>query len=231
MKRAFLVTGTDTGVGKTVVTGGLAAAFGRAGTDVGVMKPLASGAVRVRGKLVSEDALFLQKASGVQDPLGLINPVCLKPPLAPSMAAEIAKKRIDLRVVWEAFRELRARHSTIIVEGVGGLLVPLLTGFTVAHFARRLKLPLLIVTRPSLGTLNHTALTVHAARSFKLPILGLVINESRSERRGLAERLNPAALVRECRVPILAEIPYLGPDPAVALRHPAFDRIAKALNS
>jgi dethiobiotin synthetase len=231
MTRAFLVTGTDTGVGKTVVTGGIAAALARAGTDVGVMKPFATGALRVRGNLVSEDALFLKKASGVEDPLELINPVCLKPPLAPPMAAEVAKKRIDLRAVWQAYRELRARHSTIIVEGVGGLLVPLLTGFTVADFARRLKLPILIVTRPSLGTLNHTALTVHAARSFKLPILGLVINYSRKDRRGLAERLNPAALRKQTRVPVLAEIPYLGADPARALRHPAFDRVAEALNS
>ncbi len=230
MMRAFLVTGTDTGVGKTVVTGGIAAALARAGADVGVMKPFATGAIRVRGKLVSEDALFLQKASGVQDPLDQINPICLKPPLAPPMAAEVAKKRLDLRPVWQAYRELRARHSTLIVEGVGGLLVPLLTGFTVADFARRLQLPILIVTRPALGTLNHTALTVHAARSFKLPILGLVINHARSGRRGLAERLNPAALLKQTRVPILAEIPYLGADPARALRHPAFDRIAEALN-
>ncbi|HVE38996.1 MAG TPA: dethiobiotin synthase [Planctomycetota bacterium] len=231
MTRAFLVTGTDTGVGKTVVTGGIAAALARAGADVGVMKPFATGAIRVRGKLVSEDALFLQKASGMQDPLDRINPICLKPPLAPSMAAEVVKKRIDFRLVQQAYRELCARHSTMIVEGVGGLLVPLLIGFTVADFARRLKLPILIVTRPALGTLNHTALTVHAARSYKIPILGLVINHARSGRRGLAERLNPAALRKLTRVPILGEIPYLGADPARALRHPAFDRIAEALNS
>jgi dethiobiotin synthetase len=230
MTRGFLVTGTDTGVGKTLVTGGLAAALARRGVDVGVMKPFATGAKRVRGRQVSEDAQFLRRASGVDDPLDLINPVCLKAPLAPFMAAEVAKKPIDLQAVWKAYRELRARHSTIIVEGVGGLLVPLLTGFTVADFARRLQLPLVIVTRPSLGTLNHTALTVHAARSFKLPILGLVINDSSGGRRGLAERLNPAALRRQNRVPLLGEIPYLGADPVGALGHPSFDRIAEALN-
>jgi dethiobiotin synthetase len=231
MKRAFLVTGTDTGVGKTVVSGGIAAALARAGVDVGVMKPFATGAKRVRGRLVSEDAQFLRGASGVQDPLDLINPVCLRPPLAPEMAARAAKTRVGLRAVLAAWRELRGRHSTIIVEGVGGLLVPLLTGFTVAHFARRLRLPIVIVTRPSLGTLNHTALTVHAARSFRLPILGLVINHSQRPGRGLAERLNPAALRRQTRVPILGEIPHLGADPARALEHPAFDRLAEALNS
>ena len=230
MMRGFLVTGTDTGVGKTVVAGGIAAALVRRHLDVGVMKPFATGARRVRGRLVSEDARLLQRAAGVEDPLDLINPICLKPPLAPSLAAEVARKPIQLSRVWSAWRILSGRHSTMIVEGVGGLLVPLITGFTVADLARRLKLPLLVVTRPSLGTLNHTALTVHAARSHGLRIAGLVVNSVLRARRGLAERLNPAALEAQTGVPILAEIPFLG-DPARALRHPAFDRIAAALQS
>jgi len=229
MIRALLVTGTDTGVGKTIVSGGLAAALARRGIDVGVMKPFATGATRRRGTLVSEDAGFLQEAAGVRDPLALINPICLKPPLAPSMAARVARKPIDLRKVGAAYRALRAAHSTLIVEGVGGLLVPLLTGFTVAHLARRWKLPLLIVTRPTLGTLNHTSLTVLAARSFGLRVLGLVLNHGSSAPRGLAERLNPAALEAETRVPVLAEIPYLGSHPGKALRHRAFDRLVDRL--
>src|SRR5262247_1970348 len=155
MMRSFLVTGTDTGVGKTLVAGGIAAALARRGIDVGVMKPFATGAIRVGGRLVSEDAQFLKKAAGVDDPLDLINPSCLQPPLAPAMAARIAKKPIDLDKVWAAWRTLKARHSTMIVEGVGGLLVPLVTGFTVADLARRWNLPLVIVTRPTLGTINH----------------------------------------------------------------------------
>lgn len=226
----MLVTGTDTGVGKTVVAGGIAAALVRQGIDTGVMKPFATGARRVRGRLVSEDAQFLRRAARVEDPLDLINPVCLKPPLAPSMASQVAKTPIDLRAVWSAWRALTAEHSTMIVEGVGGLLVPLLTGFTVAHLACRLRLPILIVTRPTLGTINHTALTVHAARSFGLRVAGLVINSAARTRRGLAERLNPAALQLETRVPVLAEIPFLGGDPDRALRHPAFDRIAEAIS-
>lgn len=231
MKSGYLVTATDTGVGKTVVTGGIAAAFARRGVDVGVMKPFATGARRLAGRLVSDDALFLQEAAGVDDPLDLINPVCLKPPLAPSIAARVAKKTVTLVGTLAAWRILRARHSTMIVEGVGGLLVPLFTGFTVAHLARRLDLPLLIVVRPTLGTINHTALTVHAARSFGLRVAGLVINHAVRIRSGLAERHNPAALVGETRVPILGTIPYLGSDPGGALRHRAFDRIASALKS
>jgi dethiobiotin synthetase len=227
MTRSFLVTGTDTGVGKTLVTGGIAAALARRGIDVGVMKPFATGAIRVGGRLISEDARFLRRAAGVDDPLELINPSCLRPPLAPAMAAQVAKKPIDLDAVWDAWRTLTARHSTMIVEGVGGLLVPLVTGLTVAGLARRWKLPLVIVTRPSLGTINHTQLTVLAARSHGLRILGLVINSAVRTRRGLAERLNPAALEAETGVPILAEIPFL---PGGRFRHPAFDRIAARLS-
>ncbi len=228
---SFLVTGTDTGVGKTFVAGGLAAALARRGVSVGVMKPFATGARSVKGRLVSDDARFLKVAAGVTDPLDLINPICLKPPLAPSMAAEVAKKAINLEKVWAAWRTLTRRHPTVVVEGVGGLLVPLLTRFTVADLAEKLHLPLVIVTRPALGTLNHTALTVHVARSYGLRILGLVVNTATAGKKGLAERLNPAALELFTKVPVLAELPYLGADPARGPSHPAFDRILDRLES
>jgi len=172
---SFLVTGTDTGVGKTTVSAGLAAELARRGLPVGVMKPFATGARTVGGRLVSDDALLLQAAARVDDPLELINPVCLKPPLAPEMAARVARRPITPKTVWSAYQILSQKHRPMVVEGVGGLLVPLFTGFTVADLAKRLRLPLLIVTRPALGTLNHTALTVHAARAQGLRILGLVI--------------------------------------------------------
>lgn len=229
MLPSFLVTGTDTGVGKTLVTGGLAAELARRGVPVGVMKPFATGARSVRGRLVSGDARFLKSASGVEDSLSLINPICLRPPLAPSMAAEVSGSPIDLKKVWSAYTTLCARHSTLLVEGVGGLLVPLLPRLTVADLAQKMRLPLLIVTRPSLGTLNHTAMTVHVARSYGLRMLGLVINAALPARRGLAERLNPTALELLTRLPVLGEIPYLGADPARALRHPVFRRLVDRL--
>src|SRR5438105_5000070 len=107
---SFLVTGTDTGVGKTLVSGGLAAELVRRGIDVGVMKPFATGARSVRGRLVSDDALFLRSAAQVDDALDVINPICLRPPLAPSMASKVAKTPIDLKKVWSAYRTLSWRH-------------------------------------------------------------------------------------------------------------------------
>jgi dethiobiotin synthetase len=225
-----MVTGTDTGVGKTV-SAGIAAELRRRGVDVGVMKPFATGARSVRGRLVSEDAEFLKAAAGVEDPLDLINPVCLKPPLAPDMAARLAGVKIDLDRVWAAYRQLRRKHRTLVVEGVGGLLVPLTTRLTVADFARKLRLPLLIVTRPALGTLNHTALTVAAARSHGLKMLGLVLNSATNAKKGLAERLNPAALEQITGLTVLGELPYLGTPRPEALRHPVFRRIVDRLES
>jgi dethiobiotin synthetase len=201
---SVFVTGTDTDVGKTFVAAGLAAALARRGVDVGVMKPVASGAVRG----TSPDARILRSAARVDDPLSLINPICLAPPLAPSVAARLSRRRIDLGLVWSAFRRLRARHACLVVEGIGGLMVPIRDRYPVARLVRRLGLPLLVVTRPSLGTLNHTALTVEIARRFGLRVLGLVINHSRPGPIGLAERTNKAALVRECRTPVLGEIRY-----------------------
>ena len=117
----IFITGTDTEIGKTVVAGGLAAALKAAGVNVGVMKPIASGGIERKGHLVSEDAIFLKGAAQVDDALDLINPICLRPPLAPSVAAAIEGVSIDLRQIDEAFAELCQRHEFIVVEGVGGL--------------------------------------------------------------------------------------------------------------
>ena len=218
MTPSIFVTGTDTGVGKTFVACGIARALRRRGVDVGVMKPVATG--EARG--VSSDAVLLKDAAGVRDALQFVNPICLVPPLAPSVAARVSRTPIDLRRVWFAYGTLAARHDCMVVEGVGGLLVPVLERTPVAEMARRLGLPLVIVTRPTLGTINHTALTVLAARTFGLGVLGLVINHHRKFRVGLAERTNRQALEAECRVPVLGEVPY-GPGRG------AFDRIAGRL--
>jgi dethiobiotin synthetase len=228
---SIFVTGTDTGVGKTVVAAGIAAALARRGEDVGVMKPVASGARLRGGRLVSDDALLLVRAAGSRDPLELVNPICLRPPLAPSVAARVSGRRIGLGRVWKAYRTLSRVHECLVVEGVGGILVPVLDRFPVALLAKRLGLPLLIVARPTLGTINHTALTVLAARTHGLPVRGIVINHHARFRRGLAERLNPAALETETGVPVLGEVPWLGRDPARALRHRVFDAIAGKLRA
>lgn len=211
MSRSILVTATDTGVGKTIVAAGLAAALRRRGVDVGVMKPVACGD--------TADAVHLKRTAGVDDPLSLVNPLFFKAPLAPSVAAEAEKRRVDLRPVRAAYRELLRRHEGLVVEGVGGLLVPVKPRWTVAHFARELRLPLAIVTRPKLGTLNHTALTALAAREFGLRVYGLIVNFAEP---GRGDPRTWSALEAETGLPILGVIPHR-PKPA------AFDLLAATL--
>ena len=204
----IFITGTDTEIGKTVIAGGLAAALKAAGVDVGVMKPIASGGIEHKGQIVSEDAIFLKHATQVDDALDLINPICLRHPLAPSVAAEIEGVSINLRQIDEAFAELCQRHEFIVVEGVGGIAVPVREDMLVANIAQRFQLPLLIVARPNLGTINHTVLTVEFARSHNLKLHGIVLNASQHESKGLAEDTNPKELERLTHLPIWGTVPF-----------------------
>ena len=204
----IFITGTDTEIGKTVVAGGLAAALKAAGVDVGVMKPIASGGVEHKGHLVSEDAIFLKHAAQVDDALNLINPICLRHPLAPSVAAEIEGVSVNLRQIDDAFAELCQRHEFIVVEGVGGIAVPICEDMLVANLAQRFQLPLIVVARPNLGTINHTVLTVEFARSYNLEICGIVLNASQEGAKGLVEETNPKELERLTHLPILGTVPF-----------------------
>lgn len=210
--RGLFITGTDTGVGKTIVAAGLVRALRVRGVEAGAMKPVASGGRRTTQGLVSEDAELLQKAYAPADPLELINPLCLELPLAPGVAAELAGKKIEMEGVWKAYETLRRRHSFLVVEGVGGLMVPIWEEYLVIDLAREMGFPLLIVARPGLGTINHTLLTIAAARDYGLKIKGFLINGYREEEAGLAERTNPAQIEKLGKVPLLGVLPY---DPEV----------------
>ncbi len=215
--RGIFITGTDTGVGKTVVACALAAWGRHQGLDVGVMKPVATGgrfdAKVTTRRWVSDDAKRLAWAAGVDDPWPLVNPVCFQEPLAPWTAAMRARAPIRLDVVLEAFRLLSTRHRVLIVEGVGGLCVPLGPRVTVADLAKHLGLPLVLVARPGLGTLNHTLLTLSCARHYGLRIRGLIVNythpPSREPMARLAEQTNPPMIKRMAQVPVVGELPFL----------------------
>ena len=199
--RGVFVAGTDTEVGKTAIAAALAAALRGRGVDVGVMKPIASGGVP------SLDALMLKDAAATDDDLELINPICLTEPLAPSIAAEIDGVEIDLGAIRRARDELDRRHDVMIVEGIGGWLVPICEGVTSADIAVEFGLPVLIVARPGLGTINHTLLTLEAVRRRSLPVLGVVINRFNAAAATVAERTNPDQIERYGRVKVLAVVP------------------------
>jgi len=209
--RGIFITATDTGVGKTFVAAGLARALKVQGVNVGVMKPIASGGTRTSGGLVSDDALQLAEAIGSPDEPSLVNPVCFEAPLAPLVAARLEGEHVDLGLVWRAYETLAARHDFLVVEGVGGLLVPLDEGATVLDLITMFGLPALVVTRPTLGTINHTLLTVRYAREHGVDVLGLVVNAAKRhepDEEALTVETNPAVLEEWARAPILANFPY-----------------------
>ncbi len=191
------VTGTDTDCGKTIIAGGIARALLHKGYNVGVMKPVATwGDPRRepggRQRWISDDALHLRQAAATSDSLDLINPICFKAAMAPWPAARLEKKVIDLNRVTNAYKELCRRHTFLVVEGVGGLMVPLKRDFFVLDLIQRMKLAAVVVANPDLGTLNHTLLTVNALKRAGIPLSGVIINNYQGKTR--AEQTNPHVL-------------------------------------
>lgn len=202
----MFVAGTDTGVGKTLVACGLLRAFAAQGYAAVGMKPVASGARVVRGRLRNADVGLLERASNVRARASLVNPYVFAAPIAPHLAA--ARAGIDIRVhtIERAFRALAARADIVVVEGVGGLLVPLDRDHTTADLARRLDLPILLVVGMRLGCLSHALLTSAAIASRRLELAGWIANRIDPHMR--AYRDNVAALERRLGAPLLAEIAH-----------------------
>ena len=239
--RGLFVTGTDTGVGKTLIAGAIARRLRQIGRRVEVFKPVATGCPRKGGLgLVSEDAEFLAACAESRRTLAEIAPVCYATAVAPNVAAKREHRPVDLQAIFDAYSSLGGSFSgeqqaclqgaspspidAVIVEGVGGLLCPITDDFWVIHFAKMTALPLVIVARAGLGTINHTLLTIHAARSAGLNVAGVVINRylleggkeptapqgsqgSESFDAELAMHTNPQQIAERGRVEILAIVP------------------------
>jgi dethiobiotin synthetase len=200
--KGIFVTGTDTGVGKTITAAAIARYLHNTGVRVGVLKPVTSGALESEGDLVSEDAELLRWAAQSTATASDMAPYVLREPLAPSEAARHDGVTIRYDRIRESFDRLAARHDFLVVEGAGGLLVPLADDLLVADLAKRLGLPLLIVANPNLGTVNHTLMTCECAHSRGIEILGVVIN-GQPEQPGDAESYAPRLIERLSGVPLL----------------------------
>ena len=204
----IFITGTDTGVGKTVVAAGLALVLRERGMRVGVMKPVATGCFGEGKRLVSGDAVYLLEASENEHP-PLSNPVRFRNPLAPSVASVIEKKEVPIEQILKAYRELQRHYDFIIVEGIGGLLVPLTKEYFVANLVHEFSIPLVIVAKGGLGTINHTLLTVDAATIRGFEIRGIIFNRMPRVNFSIAEITNPKVIHDITGIPILGTLPEL----------------------
>ena len=200
MKNGIFITGTDTEVGKTIIAAGIAYALKAKNIDVGVMKPIASGS--------RNDAQLLKRTAQVDDPIDLINPVYFDLPIAPSVASKIESRESDLQKVYNAFEHLSQQHNFLVVEGIGGIAVPIGRDKSVADLAKRIDFPVLIVGRSYLGTINHTVLTVTFAKSFGLEVCGIVLNTGQDVPEDISVATNPIEIERLTKLPILGEIPF-----------------------
>jgi len=173
--QSLFITGTDTDVGKTYITAGLAASFYEMGIDIGVMKPFAAGTAQKKG-FKSEDVKILSDAAHVDDPENLINPQFFPIPASPYTAWKKLKTKPKISTILSSFKKLSKLHDVLLVEGMGGVMTPILKDYFITDLIKQMKIPTIIVTRTKVGTVNHTLMTVMMCKKYKIPIKGIIIN-------------------------------------------------------
>lgn len=204
---AVLVTGTDMGVGKTYVASGLARLLRKRGFDVGVMKPVELGWMKDAGEW-PVDADTLRMAAESDDPIEDVCPYRFEEMVAPQVAADMHRTPIEPEVIKEALDRLRSRHQVVIVEGAGGLAVPLDDGYDLASLAETCDMPVLVVAHAHVGTLNHTYLTVHYAKSRGLNVIGIVSNRYDRSIEDESLPTNAHMMERMNKVKVLGVVPF-----------------------
>lgn len=199
--KVFFIAGTDTGVGKTIVSCAMASAFRLQGYRVGVMKPVACGGW--------EDSQVLRRASQSKQALADITPIYFKNPYSPKIAGRLEKKRASISKIAGAFKKLQKKHDVMIVEGCGGLLVPITDDFFVIDLIRLIKAEVILVSRSGLGAINHALLSLEALRSRKIEPLGVIFNRLQGGPMSIPEKTNPAVVAKFGRTKSLGMFPYM----------------------
>jgi len=204
--KSIFITGTDTDVGKTYITAGLTVSVRKMGIDVGVMKPFAAGIAQKKG-FKSEDVEILSTAAQVNDPENLVNPQFFSIPASPYTAWKNLKIKPKIPAIFSSFKKLSKLHEMILVEGMGGVMTPILKDYYVANLIKDMKIPTVIVTRSKIGTVNHTIMTARMCEKYKIPIKGIIINDFDSD--GYKAKELTRDLKNLLGVPILGSIPFI----------------------
>lgn len=203
----LFIAGTDTGVGKTLVAAALLVALRNLGYQAVGMKPIAAGAVWTDGRWVNEDVELLRRASALDVPPGLTCPYVFKEAIAPHIAAERKGARIDIPAIVEAYRSLASLADMVVVEGAGGLLVPIDSRADMADMVSELDLPVILVVGMRLGCINHARLTQTAMGVRGLRLAGWIANRLDPDMAVYEE--NILTLRQRIEAPMLAEIPHM----------------------
>ncbi|MGY5144105.1 MAG: dethiobiotin synthase [Candidatus Nitrosopumilus sp. bin_32a] len=203
---SLFITGTDTDVGKTYITAGLAVVLRKMGVDVGIMKPFAAGTAQKKG-FKSEDVEILSNAAQVNDPESLVNPQFFPIPASPYTAWKTLKIKPKTATILSNFKKLSKIHKMILVEGMGGIMTPITDDYYVANLIKNMNISAVIVTRTKIGTVNHTIMTVKMCEKYKIPIKGIVINDFDSD--GYKTKELSRDLKNVLKIPILGSIPFI----------------------
>jgi len=205
MKPLF-ITATDTDVGKTYVCAGLAYALKKLNVDVGIMKPFACG-VKQKTGFSSNDLTTLANAAMVDDAEDIINPFFFPIPASPYTAAKNLGVKIDVEHVMECFRKLDKIHDIVLVEGIGGIMTPILKDYAIIDLIKDLKANTIIVTSSKIGTVNHTVLTCNMCKNMNIPIKGLIINNFDPSGYPIPELERDLSALTD--LPVLCSLPHM----------------------
>jgi dethiobiotin synthetase len=216
-KAGLFITGTDTGVGKTLIAGAIARILTDKGLKVGVFKPIATGCKRAWDGLISDDTEFLAYCANSDLSLSTITPVGYRTPAAPVVSAAREGLSIDFDAIAAAYKDICQNSDAVSVEGIGGVRVPLTEQFDLLDLAVEFDLPVVIVARPSLGTINHTLMTIDCVRAAELKIAGVVINGYNAAESAIAEDTVPEVIAKFSGADILAVVPF---DETVSIEKP-----------
>lgn len=207
--KAIGITATDTDMGKTVVCSALAAAIYKRGYKTGVFKPAASGCIKnEKNELISTDAIFLMQGAGMDfSKQKEVVPYVLEKALAPAEASRLAGIKIEKELMLKAGERMIQNNELTIVEGVGGITAPLTNNYLVKDFFKDLNVPIIVVVKPVLGSVNHAVLTVEYAKNHGLNVLGFIINAWDEKEAGVLEKSNLYYYENLTKLPILGKLP------------------------
>jgi dethiobiotin synthetase len=205
MKPLF-ITATDTDIGKTYVCAGLAHSLKKSGIDVGIMKPFACGTKQKTG-FSSNDLTLLSEAAIINDTEELLNPFFFPIPASPYTAAKNLGVKIDIKHVLECFNKLDKIHDVMLVEGIGGIMTPILNDYTIINLIKDLQANTIIVTSSRVGTVNHTILTCNICKNMNIPVKGLIINNFDSTGYPILELERDLSALTN--LPVLCSLPHM----------------------
>ena len=228
--RGILITGTGTGIGKTYVTCGLAAALRQRGIRVGVMKPIETGCEERNGILVPEDAIQLKFFSKCESPIEIISPCRYRAPRAPWVAALEEGQEVNVSLLEKNYQDIFSNHDLTLVEGAGGIMVPIHKDFNFADLAQKWGLSVVLVTTAKLGTLNQTLLSLEYLRSKNLNVLGYVVNVHEYTSSGLVSS-NLSAFEHLACEPFLGQVPHQDYQEFFSPQHTDPDHLASIFNN